>query len=90
MTVEMSQRWDWTEEEAVKAFKRAANGKGRQLAKLIKATSEDDLAEALSRYPADLRLVLSHCLGRREQRRDERAWRKTFRQGVKAAEGGPK
>ena len=83
----MTQRWDWTEEEAAKAFKRAAVGKGRQLAKLIKATSEDDLTEALSLYPADLRLVLSHCRGRREQRREERACRKTFRQSMKAAEG---
>jgi len=63
-------RWDWDEAAAETAFKRAAQGKGRQLAKLLKATSEADLADALSRHPVDLRLVVAHCAGLRDERRE--------------------
>mgnify|MGYP006302000569 CR=1 FL=1 len=69
-------RWDWTEADLEKAKAKAEAGQGRQLAKLIKATSEDDLASALSRhYPFcgfALGPLLAHCLGMREFRQELR------------------
>lgn len=65
-------RWDWTEADLEKALERASKGKGAQLAKLIKATSEEDLTAGLSRSHFYLPSALYFCLGRREQRRYHR------------------
>lgn len=69
-------RWDWTEADLEKALDAARKGKGAPLAKLIKATSQDDLADGLSCHPHYLPGVLYHCLGRREFRRKMRTARK--------------
>ncbi|WP_299440215.1 hypothetical protein [uncultured Rhodospira sp.] len=74
----MSARWDWGEADLVRATERARAGHGRQLARLIKATSEDDLARALSSTNGDFELALWHCLGRRQ----ERAWWRQARRRV--------
>lgn len=69
-------RWSWTFDDLLKAVHQAEAGRGRQLAKLIKATSEADLAAGLSRHNGDLGLALAHCAGRREMRAKSTRWRR--------------
>jgi hypothetical protein len=66
-----------TSDQIRKAIELAENGKGRQLAQLVKSFSVDDLAAGFSAagsggwfYPHTLLFALSHAAGRRQGRRE--------------------
>lgn len=63
-------RLDWTDEDLNNALSRASEGKGGKLAKLIKATSEADLAYGLSQAKGNIRFALYFCSGMRGFRRE--------------------
>lgn len=65
-------RWTWSKADLERALDAARAGKGNRLAKLIKATSEKDLARGLSHSGGRLELALYYCLGIREMRAE---WR---------------
>jgi hypothetical protein len=74
-------RWDWTKADLDAALDAAREGKGSRLAKLVKVTSESDLARGLSRSGGRLELALYFCLGLREERAYIRDLRAQMRKG---------
>lgn len=71
-----------TLDEVRRAFLRAEQGKGIQLACLIKRCSRDDLAAAFGRVGPDLQLALAMVGGRQEGRADIAAARLEARRQV--------
>ncbi|KGM35730.1 hypothetical protein [Inquilinus limosus] len=74
--------------EIRRALERAEQGKGVQLACLIKRCSRDDLAAAFSRYGSDLGRVLAHIGGRQEAREESATWRRAARFRADRADAG--
>jgi len=75
-------------DEIRRALLRADQGKGIQLACLIKRCSRDDLAAGFSRYGADLGRVLAHVGGRQEAREEFATWRRVARSRADRADPG--
>lgn len=74
--------------EIDRALLRADQGKGSQLACLLKRCSRDDLAAAFSRCGADLRKALSFIGGRQEAREEFATWRRLARSRADHADAG--
>ncbi|TSD85998.1 hypothetical protein FFK22_024575 [Mycobacterium sp. KBS0706] len=65
--------------EIRRALERADQGKGNQLACLLKRCSHDDLAAAFSRCGTDLGGALAYIGGRQEAREEIATWRRSAR-----------
>ncbi|WP_026872644.1 hypothetical protein [Inquilinus limosus] len=73
-------------DEITRALHRAGEGKGVQLACLIKRCSREDLAVAFSRYGTDLGQALAMVSGRQQARQEVAAMRARARSRADRAE----
>ncbi|WP_342239677.1 hypothetical protein [Inquilinus sp. OTU3971] len=75
-----------TSAEIDRALMRADQGKGTQLACLLKRCSRDDLIAAFSRCGADLGRALSYVSGRQSMRDEVVTWRRIARRRADCAD----